>query len=145
MTARLGTRWMGFNLVETLLATTILSGSVLALAAVSTNALTDTALSRHYEMAASVIDEQLSMIDYIGIDQFIKLDQTEGIKEDSDPQYHWQVSTEYQDIDNLYLVTVTVTWIERKRPYSLSAQTMLDGTGSAATTTSTPASEAATQ
>jgi len=156
MTARLGTRWMGFNLVETLLATTILSGSVLALAAISTNALTDTTLSRHYEMAASVIDEQLSMIDFLGIDQFIKLDQTEGIKvitldpteqdtEDSGPQYRWQVSTEYRNIDNLYLVTITVTWIERNRPYSVTAQTMLDGTGLAATTTSTSIPEAATE
>ncbi len=135
---------MGFNLVETLLATTILSGSVLALAAVSTNALTDTTLSRHYEAAASVIDEQLSMIDYIGIDQFIKLDQTEGIKEDAEPQYHWQVSTEYREVDNLYLVTVTVTWVERNQPHSLTAQTMLDGAGLDATTTSTSA-EAATQ
>lgn len=141
MRAMQRTRWMGFNLVETLLATTILSGSVLALAAISTNAVTDVRLNRHYEMAAAVIDEQFSMIEYMGIDQFIELDQTEGIKEDAEPQYHWQVSTEYRSIDNLYLVTVTVTWIERNRPYSVTAQTMLDGTGIAATTTS----EAATQ
>jgi Tfp pilus assembly protein PilV len=131
------TRWAGFNLVETLLATTILSGSVLALAAISTNALTNTTLNRHYEMAAAVIDEQLSLIDYMGIDQFINLDQTEGVKEDSEPQYHWQVSTEYRSIDNLYLVTITVTWLERNRPYSVSAQTMLDGTSASATTFTT--------
>lgn len=132
MTAIPGTRGTGFNLVETLVASVILSGSVLALAAISTNAVTDTTLNRHYEMAAAAIDEQLSMIDYVGIDQFIKLDQTEGVKEDSEPQYHWQVSTEYRGTDNLYLVSITVTWIERNRPYSVTAQTMLDGTGQTA-------------
>jgi len=142
MTATPGTRWTGFNLVETLVATTILSGSVLALAAISTSALTDTTRNRHYELAAAVIEEQLSMIDYMGIDQFIKLDQTEGINEDVEPGYHWKVSTEYDGTDNLYLVTITVTWTERNRPYSVTAQTMLDGTGLAAMPS---ASEAVTQ
>jgi Tfp pilus assembly protein PilV len=135
MTAKLRTRWTGFNLVETLVASMILSGSVLALAAITTNALTDTTRNRHHEMAAAVIDEQLSMIDYMGIDQFLKLDQTEGVDEKSEPSYHWKISTTYQSTDNLYLVTITVTWAEGKRPYSVTAQTMLDGTGLAATTT----------
>ena len=48
MTAKLATKRTGFNLVETLVACVILSGSVLALAAISTNALTDTTLNAHY-------------------------------------------------------------------------------------------------
>jgi Tfp pilus assembly protein PilV len=137
MTASHGTRWKGFSLVETLVASVILSGSVLALAAISTKALTDMTLNRHYERAAAVIEEQLTLIDYVGIDQFLKVDQTEGVDEQSEPSYHWKVSTTYQSVDNLYLVTITVTWIEGKRPYSVTAQTMLDGTGLAATTTGT--------
>jgi Tfp pilus assembly protein PilV len=134
MTAKLGTRRAGFNLVETLVACMILSGSVLALAAVSTNALTDTALNAHYEIAAAVTDEQLTMIDYMGIDQFLKLEQAEGMNEQFEPGYHWKASTEYQGTDNLYLVTITVTWVERNRSYSVTTQTMLDGTGQAAIT-----------
>jgi type II secretory pathway pseudopilin PulG len=137
MTAGHVTRWAGFNLVEMIVASVILSGSVLALAAISTNAVTDTTLNRHYEVAAAVIDEQLSMIDYMGIAQFLKLEKTEGVNEDVEPSCQWQVSTEYQGVDNLYSVTITVTWIERNRPYSLTAQTMLDGTGVAAATTET--------
>lgn len=135
MTATLGTRWTGFNLVETLVATLILSGSVLALATISTNALTDTTRNRHYEQAAAIIDEQLSMIDYVGIDQLVKLDRTEGDNEDFGSAYHWKVSTEYEGTDNLYIVTITVTWLEGNRPYSVTAQTMLDGTGMGMTTT----------
>lgn len=133
MTAKLATKRTGFNLVETLVACVILSGSVLALAAISTNALTDTTLNAHYEIAAAVTDEQLCMIDYLGIDQFLKLEQTEGTNDEFGLEFHWKVSTEYQSTDNLYLVTVAVTWIERNRPYSVTTQTMLDGTDLAAT------------
>ncbi len=117
----------GFNLVETLVAGAILSGTVLTVGAISTRALTGTRLNRQYETAASLIDKQLSLIDYMGIDQFVELGQTEGVFEDFEPGYQWQATTEYQGIDSLYLVTLTVTWVDNNRPYSLSAQTMFDG------------------
>jgi len=117
----------GFNLVETLVAGAILSGTVLTVGAISTRALTATRLNRQYETAASLIDKQLSLIDYMGIDEFVELGQTEGVFEDFEPGYQWQATTEYQGIDSLYLVTLTVSWVDNNRPYSLSAQTMLDG------------------
>ncbi|MBN1361276.1 MAG: prepilin-type N-terminal cleavage/methylation domain-containing protein [Sedimentisphaerales bacterium] len=128
MTATSRTRQAGFNLVETMVASVILSGAVLTLGAISSNAVRDVSLNRHYEVAASVIQRQLSMIDYVGIDQFIEQGQAEGLYEDQEPGYAWQVETEYQGIDGLYLVTITVTWIEGKRPRRLTAQTMLNGT-----------------
>ena len=119
----------GFNLVETLVAGAILSGAVLTVGAISTRALTATRLNRQYETAASLIDKQLSLIDYMGIDQFVELGQTEGVFENFEPGYQWQATTEYQGVDSLYLVTLTltVTWVDRNRPYSISAQTMFDG------------------
>jgi len=119
----------GFNLIETMVASVILSGAVLTVGAISTNALTDTRLNRHYEVAASVIERQLTLIDYTGIDEFTETDQTEGFFEEAEPGYRWEVTTEYQGTDNLYLVTITVTWMERNRPYDLTVQTMLNGTG----------------
>jgi len=117
----------GFNLVETLVAGAILSGAVLTVGAISTRALTGTRLNRQYETAASLIDKQFALIDYMGIDEFVEQGQTEGVFEDFEPGYQWQATTEYQGIDSLYLVTLTVTWIANNRPYSLSAQTMFDG------------------
>ncbi len=129
----------GFNLVEALVATMILSGAVLTLGAISTNALSGTRLHRHYEMAAALIDKQLSLIDYLGIDAFIEAGQTEGMVEEMEPAFHWSVATEYQNTDDLYLVAITVTWLEGLRPYSVTVQTMLDGstggTGTLSTTT----------
>ncbi len=117
----------GFSLIETLVASAILSGAVLTVGAISTMSLSGTRLNRQYEMAASLIDKQLSLIDYVGIDEFIELGRMEGVFEEIEPGYHWEVITEYQDIDSLYLVTLTVSWINGNRPYSLSVDTMLDG------------------
>ncbi|MHC4543344.1 MAG: type IV pilus modification PilV family protein [Planctomycetota bacterium] len=117
----------GFTLVETLTASAILSGAVLTLVAITTRSLTETRLNRHYEIAASIINRQLSLLDYTGIDEFIELGRADGVVEDFEPGYHWEVTTEYQGIDSLYLVTITVTWTERNRPYSVSVDTMLNG------------------
>jgi len=120
----------GFNLVETVVASVILSGAVLTVGAVSTRSLTGTRLNRQFEVAASLIDKQLTLIDFIGIDDIIELGQLEGDFEEPQPGYHWEIVTEYQDIDSLYLVTITVSWVERNRPYSISVDTMLDGVSS---------------
>jgi len=117
----------GFNLVETLAASMILSATVLTLGAISTNALTSTRLHRHYELAASVIDLQLTLMDQVGIDEFIEAGQMEGVNDQFEPGYQWVVTTEYTGTDNLYAVKITVTWLEGKRPYSVTAQTMLNG------------------
>ncbi len=117
----------GFSLIETLVASAILSGAVLTVGAISTSSLSGTRLNRQYEVATLLIDKQLSLIDYVGIDEFVELGEMEGDFEDIEPGYHWEVITEYQDIDSLYLVTITVSWINGKRPYSISVDTMLDG------------------
>ncbi len=132
-----GTKRGGFNLVEALVATVILSSAVLTLGAIGTNALSGTRLHRHYEVAAALIDKQLSLIDYMGIDQFIQMGQMEGIVEELEPGYAWSVTPEYQNVDNLYLVGITVSWLEGAKPYRVTAQTMLDGAGTVTTDTST--------
>lgn len=119
----------GFTLVETITASVILCGAVLAVGAISTRSLGETRLNRQYEVAAALADRQLTMIDHIGVEVFIDSGQTEGDFEEFEPGYHWKVVTESQAIDNLYLVNITVSWVELKRPYSISVDTMLNGTG----------------
>jgi hypothetical protein len=117
----------GFTLVETIVASTILCGAVLAIGAICTKSLTGTRLNRRYETAFTLIDRQLSLIDYLGIDEFIAIGQMEGSFEEYAPGYTWRVMTQYEDIDSLYLVTITVSWIEHNRIHSVSMDTMLDG------------------
>jgi prepilin-type N-terminal cleavage/methylation domain-containing protein len=117
----------GFTLIETIVASTILCGAVLTIGAICTNSLIGTRLNRRYETAFTLIDRQLSLIDYLGIDEFIAIGQTEGSFEDFAPGYTWNVTTQYEDIDSLYLVTITVSWLEHNRIHSVSMDTMLDG------------------
>jgi len=127
MIMRAKTKTKGFTLVEVVASSVILCGAVMVVGTIGTQALTGTHLNRRYEMAVSLVDKQLSMIDYIGIDAIVEMGQLEQDHEDSGYEYHWKVDTEYQEIDNLYLVTLTVSWVDRNRPYSISVDTMLDG------------------
>jgi len=86
-----------------------------------------TRLNRQYERAASLVEKQLSLIDFIGIDDFVDAGEVEGICEEYETPYHWQVESEYQDIDSLYRLTMTVTWVDRNRPRRLVVETMLNG------------------
>ena len=119
----------GFTLVETILASVILCGAVLALGAISTRSLTGTRLNRQYEVAAALADKQLTLIDYMGVENFIESGQTEGEFEQFGPGFYWEVVTESGDIDNLYMVNITVNWVERNRSHSVSVDTKLSGTG----------------
>ena len=119
----------GFTLVEALLSAAILAGAVLVLVAGTTRALGGTRLNRQRELAASLLDRQLSMIDYIGIEEFIELGQMEGEFDEFEGRYGWKVVTEAQDIGLLYKVSITVSWIESNRPYSVSVDTLLNGRG----------------
>ncbi|MHC4616717.1 MAG: type IV pilus modification PilV family protein [Planctomycetota bacterium] len=122
----------GFALVEALAASIILCLAVIVLAAGSTQCLSATRLNRQREVASALADKQLTMIDYVGIEEFVELGQTEGEFEEFERGYRWKAVTEARAIDNLYKVTVTVSWIERNRPYSVSVDTMLNGRGMSA-------------
>ena len=123
----------GFTLVETIVASTILCGAVLTIGAICSKSLIGTRLNRRYETALTLIDRQLSLIDYIGIDEFIAIGQMEGNFENYEtgqnygPGYTWRVMTQYEDIDSLYLVTITVSWLEHNRLHNVTVDTMLNG------------------
>jgi prepilin-type N-terminal cleavage/methylation domain-containing protein len=117
----------GFTLIETIVASTILCGSVLTITAVCSKAMANTRLNRQYETALLLADRQLSLIDYVGIDEFINIGSFEGQFEDYKPVYTWNASIQYENVDDLYYITVTISWTDNNRPYSVSVDTMLDG------------------
>ena len=119
----------GFTLVETMLASAILCGAVLAVGSVSTRTLSSTRLNRHYERATTLAEKQLRIVDYVGVEDFIRAGIMQGMFEEFEPQYFWEVETESMDIDNLYMVRVTVSWLEYNRRYSVSVDTRINGVG----------------
>ncbi|UCC96457.1 MAG: prepilin-type N-terminal cleavage/methylation domain-containing protein [Phycisphaerales bacterium] len=118
----------GFTLVEVIAASIILCSVVMIAGAIGTRSLVGTRLNRRYEMAAAVADQQLSLAEYVGVDSIVEAGVLEGDSEESGYSYHWEIGAEYQEIDSLYLVTATVTWVEANRPYSLIIDTMFNGT-----------------
>jgi hypothetical protein len=118
-----------FTLVEVTAASVLLCLAVMLVVGISTRALTETKLNRQKELAAALIEKQLSLIDYVGIEEFIERGHMEGVFDEYDPVYRWEVATEAIELDNLYLVKVTVGWFEFNKPYSLSALTRLNGKG----------------
>jgi len=127
-----GNNKRGFTLIEVILATVILCGAVLALGAISTRSLSSTHLNSRYETAANLADKQLTIIDSMGIDTFISKGIMEGFIEDIKPGYHWQVETEWEGTDNLYIVTITLSWKELNKWHSVTVETMMNGRGTLA-------------
>ena len=123
------TKRKGFTLVEAILASAILCMAVLALGGISTRSLSNSRLNRQYETAMSLVDKQLTMIDSIGIESFLESGETEGVFEKTEPSYYWNVASESLEADNLYEVKITVNWIDRNRPYSVSVNTRFNGMG----------------
>lgn len=119
----------GFNLLETLVASMILSGTVVTVGALSTRALQGITRHQQYETAVQLADRQLRLVDYMGVDQFLEQGQTEGMMEEPAPGYHWSMDIESLDFGLLYSVTVTLTWADRGTPRQLSIGTRLNGTG----------------
>ncbi len=132
----------GFTLVEVIAASIILCAVVMIAGAIGTHSLVGTRLNRRYEMAASLADRQLSLIEYAGIDSIVETGTLDGDSEELGYLYHWEVVTEYQEIDNLYLVTITVGWVEANRPYTLTVETMFDGTTQTQETTAAQGTQA---
>ncbi len=122
-------RHNGFTLIEVIVASLILCGAVMAIGAISVRSLTGTKLNRQYEGALAVAEKQLCVIDYLGVDDFLKTGLSEGVVQEFEQEYAWRIDTEYQDIDNLYSVTISVTWLEGARPHTVAVETRLNGTG----------------
>lgn len=118
----------GFTLVEVIASSVILCAAVMIVGSIATRALLGTQLNRRNETAAFLADKQLGLIDYVGIDSVSELGEMEGDIEEAGDTYHWVIETEYQEINNLYQVKVTVSWVVANRPYSLVVDTMLNGT-----------------
>ena len=125
----------GFSVVEMLVAAVLLSGAVVTLCAVSSRSLRAVKTNREYELAWEVLERQLSLIDYMGIDEFIEMGEFEGQfgnEEAGAVVYYWQAELEQGLADNLYRVDMTVNWDPEGSRGKISAATVFNGTGTLA-------------
>jgi len=122
----------GFTLVEVLVSSVILAAGLVTLTGISTRCMSYVQLNRDYEMAWQLMDRQLTMIESMGIDNFIEQEQREGEfggENEYDIKYSWQAKLASESEDALYRVDVDVFWQRRNRSHKITASTMLNGQG----------------
>jgi prepilin-type N-terminal cleavage/methylation domain-containing protein len=120
----------GFSLIEMLVASLLLSAAVVVLCAISTRSMTGVKLNRQYETAWNLLDKQLTMIDYMGIDEFLELRQMSGqfdLQGVGQTVYKWEAAVNEGDLDNVYIVSVSISWDYAAREGRVSASTILNG------------------
>ena len=121
-----------FSLIEMIAAAVLLSSAVVVLCAISTKSINAVKANRETELGWDILDKQLVLIDYMGIDDFIEQGETSGQfgdEESSGPVYYWGVEIVQGEADNLYNVNMTVSWGPEKRMRSVSASTVFNGNG----------------
>jgi prepilin-type N-terminal cleavage/methylation domain-containing protein len=119
----------GFSLVEVIVASIILSSAVVTVTAISSRSLNAVSLDNKYEKAAALLDRQLTIIDSMGITEFINMGRTQGDFGKLAPGFSWQASTEHLGLEDLYKLTLCVNWTEHNRPKQIKVITRLNGNG----------------
>ena len=78
--------------MEMVVASTILSMGVITVCAMSTRSLSRVRVNREREVAWDLLDRQLTMIEYVGVDNFLRQGTLQGkfssVK--NMPEYTWQ-------------------------------------------------------
>jgi hypothetical protein len=81
-------------------------------------------------MAWDLLDRQLTMIDYVGVDNFLNAGTLEGkfggIK--NIPDYTWQVQLREHEITGLIRVYIAVQWGSDPYKHQVSGMTVMGGT-----------------
>ena len=119
-----------FSLVEMIAASIVLSGGVVALCTLNTSSFTSVRANRQLETAWAMLDRQLTIIDYMGLEEFLELKQFSGQigpTEGNSTVYYWNAELTEGTSDNLYTVELTVSWGPQGRIRSISAATVLNG------------------
>ncbi len=120
-----------FTLAETILASVILCAAVVVLCAISSRSLRQTKLSRQHDLARRLLNQQLTMIDHMGIDEFIDQGIMQGEFGEQASGYDWKAELAQQTYENLYKLKLTVSWNSGKQQRSISAMTMLNAQSTA--------------
>ena len=116
-----------FTLIEALAASTILAGAMVAVSALSSRCLSRARLNRQHDLAWQLLDRQLTLIDYMGIDKFLEQGITNGKIERPQGEYYWDVEVTSEYLDNLYEITLTIRWLDGKKNHSVCGSTRFNG------------------
>lgn len=128
----------GFTLVEVIAASALLAGGVVVVAAITSRSLDTLRLNTEYARAWEVMDRQLTIFQYIGIDTVVQKGITQGDFTEGDTAFHWSATIADEPYDKLKRVEISVAWVKGSKPRSISATAMFDGTGQVSEQTALP-------
>ena len=117
----------GFTLIEVLAASLLLALGVATICGISSRAMSQASVDQSIESAWRVIDRQLTLIDAMGIDTFVLQNETEGMEAYLGKNYYWSAVVQEEALDQLYIVTLIVSWRDGARPRQVSSSTMFNG------------------
>ena len=125
-----------FSLVEMIVTAVLLSAAVVTICAITNRSLSGVKSNRQHEFAWELLDRQLTLIDAVGVEEFVELGQMQG-QFQTDTQfgttYYWQVQTEQALADNLYDISMIVYWGPENRRQSVSVSTAINAAPATAT------------
>lgn len=121
----------GFSLIEMIVASIVLSLAVVSICAVSTKSMTSVRSNRDYEVAWDLLDRQLTIIEYTGIEEFINEGQMTGQfgEGEGEGTHYWSAKCAEGEYDYLYNLELSISWGADNAMRSISVSTMLNGTG----------------
>ena len=119
----------GFTLVESIVSAMILSIAVIALSGICTKSISAVRTSREREQAWEVLDKQLQLVDYEGVDAIDEGNALSGVDEDYNIPYSWQLSIESLESGLLCEVTAKVSWQEGGLTRNIIATTRFNEDG----------------
>lgn len=120
----IGKNRCGFNLLETLLASSLLAGAVMTIGALSARSVSTVRVDQEVEKAWELADLQLTLIDAAGVAAFQEAGVHAGTFE-QDERYSWEVKIEELQIDHLFSIEVIVRWSSGSGIRQVRCQTRL--------------------
>jgi prepilin-type N-terminal cleavage/methylation domain-containing protein len=127
-----------FTLVEVIAASALLAIGVVVAAAITSRSLDALKFDTEYARAWEVLDRQLTIIEYIGIDTVVQKGITKGNFTEGDTNFAWSLAITEEPFDKLQRIDITVAWLRGSKSRSISASTMLDGSGVVSEQTALP-------
>ena len=118
-----------FSLVEMIVTAVLLSAAVVTICAITNRSLSGVKSNRQHELAWELLDRQLTLIDAVGVEEFVELGQMQGqFQTDSQfgTTYYWQVQTEQALADNLYDISMVVYWGPENNRQFVSVSTAIN-------------------
>jgi len=125
MARRPGPRAGGFTLVETLAAGMILAVAGATLSLSVRLGLQSLQRAADLQLAASLADRVLTKVDLLGPAAMLAEGPASGAFEPPDEGFAWTIAIDPPNADDLYRVTVTVTWDVRGTTRTVDVQTLL--------------------